>query len=230
MALSFECQHDYPTGFELRAQFTAPGGVTALVGPSGSGKTTILSILAGLLRPRQGLIRLGDRILCDTQRGVHVKPEQRGIGMVFQDLCLFPHLSVRQNLQYGTRWCGPDRLNFDRAQFDRVVQMLQIDELLDRQPHTLSGGQRQRVALGRALLRGPQLLLLDEPLSALDQPLQDRIVTYLERVLAEYPLPTLLVTHHLSQVRRLASQVLCLQGGQIMPATADAEPLHPDSD
>lgn len=225
MALSFDCQHDYPTGFQLRAQFTAPGGVTALVGPSGSGKTTILSILAGLLPPRQAFIRLGDRVLCDTQRGVYVKPEQRGIGMVFQDLCLFPHLSVRQNLQYGTRWCGSGRLNFDR-----VVQMLEIGDLLARQPHTLSGGQRQRVALGRALLRGPELLLLDEPLSALDEPLQDRIITYLERVLAEYPLPTLLVTHHLAQVRRLASQVLHVQGGRVTPITADAAPSHPGND
>ena len=210
MSLTFDCQMKYPSGFCLRVAFAQAGGVTALFGPSGSGKTTILGLVAGLLRPQQGLIRLGDHVLTDTSAGLHLPPEQRRIGMVFQDHCLFPHLSVRQNLEYGLK-----RRPLRKFNLDRVAKILELETLLTRQPHTLSGGQKQRVALGRALLRGPDLLLLDEPLSALDAPLQDRILSYLERVLGEYQLPTLLVTHDLKQVQRLADQVVRLDAGAV---------------
>lgn len=215
-ALSFDCEHLHPSGFQLRADFEIGPGVTALYGASGSGKTTILMLIAGLLRPRRGSIVVGDRVLTDVARKIHLPPEKRSIGFVFQQHCLFPHMSVRQNLEYGLR--RQQRRNDLR----HVVEILEIGDLLGRAPHTLSGGQRQRVALGRALLRNPELLLLDEPLTALDEPLQERIVAYLKRVLDEYKLPTLFVSHDSNHVRALAGHVVCLRGGEVVQSCETA--------
>src|SRR6185503_7433666 len=162
--LIFDCRHRYPAGFELEARFEAGAGVTALFGPSGSGKSTVLSIIAGMRRPDAGTVRLGDRVLFDAARGICLPPEKRGIGFVFQDLLLFPHLTVEANLRFGAR-----RRPTRAIPFERVVEVLELGALLRRHPHTLSGGERQRTALGRAILRGPELLLLDEPLTALDE-------------------------------------------------------------
>jgi molybdate transport system ATP-binding protein len=209
--LLFACRHHYPSGFELDARFEAGDGTTALFGPSGSGKSTVLGLIAGLLWPRTGLIRLGDLTLVDTEAGICLPPELRRIGMVFQDHLLFPHLTIGQNLRYGLR-----RRPARRIDFNRVADILEIGNLLDRAPHTLSGGQRQRVALGRALLRGPELLVLDEPLTALDEGLKERILTYLERAVAEWRIPTLFVSHDQADVRRLADQVVVLQAGKVL--------------
>src|SRR5262249_13542340 len=151
--------------------------VLGLFGPSGSGKSTVFALIAGILRPQEGVIRLADRVLVDTAAGVCLPPERRHIGVVFQGHLLFPHLTVRSNLQYGRR------VRHDRPMdLERVAEVLEIGALLDRRPGTLSGGQQQRVALGRALLRGPELLLMDEPLTGLDEGLKERVLTYLERV------------------------------------------------
>lgn len=208
--LQIDCEYTYPTGFTLQVNFETTSTVTALFGPSGSGKTTILRLIAGLLRPRKGFIRLRDRTLDDVVGKVHVPPEGRDIGLVFQDLCLFPHMNVRKNLEYGMR--RPTRR---RGNFDEIVELLDIAPLLDRAPHLLSGGERQRVALGRALLRSPKLLLLDEPLAALDQPLQERILDYLKRVLRQYQIPTILVTHDRAHVEALTTSVVHVCGGQV---------------
>ncbi|MBI1314687.1 ATP-binding cassette domain-containing protein [bacterium] len=208
--LRFQCEYIYESGFRVSAEFETSALVTALFGTSGSGKTTVLRLIAGLLRPRSGIIRLGDRVLTDIAGGINVPPEQRGIGLVFQDLYLFSHMSVRRNLEYGLR-----RAQTSRDNFSELVELLEIGDLLDRPPHTLSGGQKQRVALGRALLQSPQLLLLDEPLAALDRPLQDRILTYLKRVLDRYELPTILVTHDRSHVETLTQSVIELHDGQL---------------
>jgi molybdate transport system ATP-binding protein len=207
--LTFDCRLRYASGFELSARFDADAGVTALVGPSGSGKTTILSLIAGVLRPDAGVIRLGEHTLVDTSARVWLPPEKRRIGMVFQDHLLFPHLSVRQNLLFGHGRKGARPMSLAR-----VAEVLELNALLDRQPDQLSGGQRQRVALGRALLRGPDLLLMDEPLAALDAGLKDRVLTYLERALAEWHVPTLLVSHDEEDVRRLAGQVIVVRAGR----------------
>jgi molybdate transport system ATP-binding protein len=211
--LHFDCRHRYPSGFALEACFEAGDGVTALFGPSGSGKSTALGLIAGLLRPQQGTVRLGDTVLVDTRAGVCLPPERRRLGFVFQDHLLFPHLTVRQNLRYGLR-----RRPCRAIDFARVVQVLEIGALLDRRPEALSGGQRQRVALGRALLRGPELLLMDEPLTALDEGLKERILTYLERAVAEWRVPTLFVSHDQADVRRLADEVVVLEGGRVVEA------------
>lgn len=208
--LDFHCEHVYATGFRLEAKFQTTGTVTALFGPSGSGKTTILRLIAGLLRPRTGMIRFADRTLDDAEKKVHVRPEKRGIGVVFQDLCLFPHMSVRKNLEYGLR-----RQHGQAAKSGEIVELLEIGDLLERYPHTLSGGQRQRVALGRALLRSPQLLLLDEPLAALDRPLQEKILLYLKRVLDQYRIPTILVTHDRSHVSALTESIIEIRDGRV---------------
>src|SRR5262245_38618268 len=179
--LYLDCRFRYDSGFALDAGFEAGDGVTALFGPSGSGKTTILALAAGILRPLSGTIRLGDRVVTDTATGTFVPPERRRIGVVFQEHRLFPHLTVRQNLRFGL-----GRYAARSVDFARLVEVLEIGELLDRRPAALSGGQRQRVALGRALLCGPEMLLMDEPLAALDEGLKERILTYLERVLAEW--------------------------------------------
>jgi molybdate transport system ATP-binding protein len=211
--LEFDCALQYPSGFRLDAAFSADAGVTALLGPSGSGKTTVLSILAGLRRPDRGRVILGEGVLLDSARGVNMAPEQRGIGYVFQDFLLFPHLSVRRNLLYGWRRRRPAARPMA---FERVVGVLELSDLLGRLPHTLSGGQRQRVALGRALLCGPKLLLLDEPLAGVDEALRGRVFDYIEQVLKEWGVPTLYVTHNRTEAERLARAVVQLVGGHVV--------------
>jgi molybdate transport system ATP-binding protein len=212
--LHFDVRFRFGSGFELDAKFEAGHGVTALSGPSGSGKTTILALIAGVLSPRDGLIRLGDRTLVDTRAGVFLPPEKRCIGIVFQDHLLFPHLTVRKNLLFGK-----GRHNSRPIDLGRVIEILEIGTFLERSPDTLSGGQRQRVALGRAILRGPELLLMDEPLAALDQALKERILTYLERALAEWHIPTILVSHEVADVKRLKDKVVTIDAGKAIESS-----------
>jgi molybdate transport system ATP-binding protein len=211
--LEFDCFLRYPSGFTLDSSFTTRTSVTVLSGPSGSGKTTILSILAGLRRPDRGRIRLDSTVLFDSAAKVDLPPESRRIGYVFQDYLLFPHLSVRRNLLYGWRRRPPDARP---PSLERVVEVLQLADTLDRLPHTLSGGQRQRVALGRALLCGPRLLLFDEPLASVDEALRQRVLGYIEQVLHEWDIPTLYVTHNAAETERLARQIVRLEAGRVM--------------
>lgn len=218
--LEFRCDLIRSPQFRLQAEFTCDEGVTALCGPSGSGKTTILSLIAGLARPQAGRIQLNDRVLTDAAAGIQLPPERRNVGLVFQDGCLFPHLTVRQNLEYGWR-----RRSQRRGDVEHLVEVLEIGEFLNRAPLTLSGGEKQRVALGRALLQHPDFLLLDEPLTALDEPLQARIVTYLKRALDEYAVPTLMVTHNLDHARELARAAWLIRDGKIVAGGAPDDVL-----
>jgi molybdate transport system ATP-binding protein len=197
--LQFDCRFSYPSGFGLKFSFAADGGVTALVGPSGSGKTTILNLIAGLLTPAAGSISLNDGALFDSKTGLNLAPEERGVGYVFQDYQLFPHLSVEQNLRYGQ--LRTPRTGVD---FERIISILEVGNLLRRYPSSLSGGQKQRVAVGRALLRNPKLLLLDEPLSALDASLRASVAEHLVRAIKEFHIPTLLVSHDRESIDWLA--------------------------
>ena len=208
--LSFECQFGYATGFKLDAAFEADGATTAICGPSGSGKTTVLSLIAGLLDPGAGHVVLDGRPLVDTRKGICVPPQARGVGLVFQESLLFPHKTVKGNLSYGLR-----RRPCRAASFDRVVEVLELAGLLDRRPATLSGGEARRVALGRALLRGPSLLMLDEPLTGLDDALKRRVIEFLERSFEEWKIPTLLVSHDRASVERLADQLVLLREGRL---------------
>jgi molybdate transport system ATP-binding protein len=210
--LSLHCVHRFPGGFRVDAAMSTSARVTALFGPSGSGKTSILYMIAGLLRPQHGSITLGQTTWLDTKRGIHVKPERRHVGFVFQDHLLFPHLSVEQNLMFGRRRQRDRQPSIEPA---RVIEVLELGELLGRYPRNLSGGEKQRVALGRSLLSGPELLLLDEPLAALDEGLRDRVLSYLERVAAEWHVPTLYVSHNAAEVRRLAEHVIVLEAGRV---------------
>ena len=211
--LEFACTLRYPSGFALDAAFAAGDTVTALVGPSGSGKTTVLSVLAGLRRPDRGRVLLGGEPLYDSAAGVDLPPERRRVGYVFQDHLLFPHRTVRRNLLYG--WRRRDR-SARPPDLGRVVEVLELSHVLDRLPHTLSGGERQRAALGRALLYGPRLLLLDEPLAAVDEALRGRVLDYIEQALREWRVPTLYVTHNQAEVGRLAQEVVRLEGGRVV--------------
>jgi molybdate transport system ATP-binding protein len=197
--------------FSLSAAFTSEGRVTGLFGASGAGKTSLINMIAGLLRPDRGIIALDGETLDETSAGLHVPPHRRRIGYVFQDARLFPHLDVRQNLDYGRRM---NRLAVDAAHRTRVTDLLDIGGLLDRRPGKLSGGERQRVALGRALLSKPRLLLLDEPLGSLDEGRKVEILPYLVR-LRDEAIPMVYVSHDAAELRQLATQIVMLRNGRV---------------
>lgn len=215
--LSIETGHrfvDRPDDFRLDIALNTPdSGVTAVFGRSGAGKTTLLKIIAGLLRPDFVRIQVGSTVLCDTQHGAWVPPERRRIGYVFQDTRLFPHLSVKGNLMFGRRFNPPPESK--SLDFDSIVALLDLDALLNRSVHSLSGGEGQRVAIGRALLANPRLLLLDEPLAALDADRKAEILPYLEGLRHSLDLPILYVSHSLGEIRRLATWMAVLDGGEI---------------
>jgi molybdate transport system ATP-binding protein len=198
--------------FSLSASFVSEGRVTGLFGASGAGKTSLINMIAGLLRPDRGVIAIDGETLDDTATRIHLPPHRRRIGYVFQDARLFPHLDVRQNLDYGRRM---NRLADDPAARTRVTEMLDIGHLLDRRPGKLSGGERQRVALGRALLSKPRLLLLDEPLGSLDEGRRAEILPYLIRLRDEANVPMVYVSHDAAEMRQLATQIVLLRGGQV---------------
>ena len=213
--------------FEIAAKFEAAGGAIALFGPSGSGKTSIVSMIAGLVKPDRGRIALDDTVLFDSAARVDVPTHRRRIGYVFQEGRLFPHLTVAQNLDYG-RWMSG--LASDAAERDRIVAMLDIGNLLKRRPGKLSGGERQRVAIGRALLMKPRLLLLDEPLASLDRKRKLEILPYLARLRDEAKVPMIYVSHQAGEIQRLASQVVRIEDGRVQAVGGldllDAEPTH----
>jgi molybdate transport system ATP-binding protein len=184
----------------------------ALVGPSGAGKTSVLRVIAGLLRPERGHVALGPEAWLDTERGVDVPPENRRVGFVFQEYALFPHMSVRANVAFG----GHERV-------DELLERFAISHLADVRPSTISGGERQRVALARALARDPAVLLLDEPLSALDAYTRARVRSELRELLQELALPTLLVTHDFDDAAALADQVGVIVDGRLLQVAAPAE-------
>lgn len=221
MTLSVEIRH-HQGDFSLDVAFAAEGGVTALFGPSGSGKTSILRILGGLIRPDAGRITLAGDPLLDTHRGLCIPAHRRRFGYVFQEPRLFPHLSVRQNLTYGRWFAGRTG---GRADMDHILDMLGITHLLERRPGTLSGGEKQRVSIGRALLSSPRLLLMDEPLSALDEARKAEILPYLERLRDELDLPILYVSHSVSEVARLADRVVVLADGRVQAVGSATDTL-----
>lgn len=199
--------------FALEVSFASEGRAIGLFGASGAGKTSLINMIAGLLAPDRGMIVLDGETLDDTTKQLHIPAHRRRIGYVFQDARLFPHLDVRKNLDYGRRMNG---LAPDPAQEARVIDLLNIGHLLDRRIGALSGGERQRVALGRALLARPKLLLLDEPLGALDQERKAEILPYLTRLRDEVGIPIVYVSHDPDELRLLASQVAVLKGGRIV--------------
>jgi molybdate transport system ATP-binding protein len=200
--------------FTLDAEFAADGRVTALFGPSGSGKTTILRLIAGLARPDAGRIVLNGRVVFDSAAGIDVPAHRRRVGLVFQDGLLFPHLSVRQNLLYGP-WVR--RLPRPPS-WDRTIATLGIGRLLNRAPRHLSGGERQRVAIGRALMSDPAVLLMDEPVTAIDQERRGEILPYLAALTRETPVPLLYVSHALAEVEALADRIVRIEGGRVAGA------------
>jgi molybdate transport system ATP-binding protein len=186
----------------VSTRFSAPGGITVLLGPSGAGKTSILNMIAGLLRPDSGHICVGGETLFDAQAGVDVAPHARRMGYIFQDARLFPHRRVRGNLLYGqalaateARWIG----------FEEAVDFLDIGDLLERWPGSLSGGETQRVAIGRAMLSGARMLLMDEPLTSLDTARRDEVMRVIERIRDELRIPIIYVTHDPAEAARLAT-------------------------
>jgi len=199
--------------FAYDVAFVSSGSVTALFGPSGAGKSSVASAIAGIVTPASGHVRLDGNVFFDSARGVDVPPHRRGIGFVFQDARLFPHLSVERNLRFGLERAR-DRPEY--ARFDDVVSLLAIGPLLDRKPRGLSGGERQRVALGRALLAQPRLLVLDEPLASLDAGHRGEILPYLTSLRDAYSVPMVYVSHTIDEVVRLATHVVLVARGRVV--------------
>lgn len=207
----------------LAVEAELPGGITILFGPSGAGKTTLLEVIAGLRPASQAFIQLGEEVLTDTARGVAVPARWRGIGYVPQDLALFPHLSVRHNLNYGRKTGDAAKPLFS---LEHVVRVLDIAPLLSRGVAELSGGEQHRVALARALLASPRLLLLDEPLAGLDAGLKARIIPYLARIREEFQLPMVYVTHDRHEMLALGDTLAVLVDGRVAQCGPLREVFH----
>ena len=184
-------------------------GITAIFGRSGAGKTSLVNVLSGLSHPDDGYIQLGDRVLFNSQQGIALSADKRNIGYVFQDARLFPHYTVKGNLNYGVK-------HADQQHFDDVVNLLGIAPLLSRYPASLSGGEKQRVAIGRALLTKPDMLLMDEPLASLDMPRKQELMPYLEKLAKEVNTPIIYVTHSLDEILRLADSMVMLNQGKVL--------------
>lgn len=194
--------------FEFKHEINCQG-VTAVLGVSGSGKSTLINLINGLIKPDNGYINLKQDRLVDTEKHIFVTPEKRQIGTVFQDALLFPHYKVIKNLTYGAR-------SLNTKKFDDIVTVLNIGSLLDRYPEMLSGGEKQRVAIGRALLTNPKLLLMDEPLSALDMPRKKELLSYINKLVSDLNIPIIYVTHNINEVKRIAQHVAVLEQGKLI--------------
>lgn len=213
---------EYP-GFTLDAELSAPAhGVTALFGPSGCGKTTLLRCLAGLERSPDGYVKVGETVWQDEANGTFLAVHRRPLGYVFQEAALFPHRSVRGNLEYAKRRAPQTGPGLEIAE---AAELLGLSRLLARRPAGLSGGERQRVAVARALLTGPRLLLMDEPLAALDQASKAEILPFLERLHEELAIPVLYVSHSTDEVARLADTMVVLDGGRVQAVGPSREML-----
>jgi molybdate transport system ATP-binding protein len=199
-------------GFRLAASFEAGEGVTALFGRSGAGKTSVVNAIAGILRPERGRIAINGEPMFDAARGIDVPTPKRRVGYVFQEGRLFPHLSVRQNLNYA----GLFSRGMPASEFDRVVELLGLRDLLERRPGNLSGGEKQRVAIGRALLSSPRLLLLDEPLASLDAHRKSEVLDYIELIRDEVKVPIVYVSHAVEEVVRIADTVVLMSAGSVL--------------
>lgn len=206
--------------FLLDTELVLQGERIGIFGPSGSGKSTLVSLITGLARPDAGRIMLGDQVLFDSTSRVDLTPEQRRIALVFQHHALFPHLNVRQNLLYGYRRCPASERRIELAE---VAAVLGLTALLDNDPSTLSGGERQRVALGRAVLSSPRLLIMDEPLSALDDDLRYRIIPYLREVNIRFAIPFVFISHSLLEMRLMTEWVAVLERGRMVTCCTPEE-------
>ncbi len=208
------------TGFDLEVDLRLPArGITVLHGPSGSGKTSVLRCVAGLERPHNGYVRIGDQIWQDDRRGHFLPTWRRALGYVFQEASLFEHLDVRANLHFGLRRDSDSRA---RQSLAEAIELLGIGHLLGRAPHALSGGERQRIAIARALAARPRVLLLDEPLSAIDHSRRQEILPWLERMRDELEMPMIHVTHSADEVARLATYLVVLEAGRVKASGAVA--------
>ncbi|MEN0038271.1 MAG: ATP-binding cassette domain-containing protein [Cellvibrio sp.] len=201
--------------FSLSAKQKFDAPITGVLGASGSGKSTLLALIAGLLKPQQGSIKLNGQLMCDSVTKIWLPPHKRHIGLVFQDGQLLPHLSVRKNLLYGYNNISASQRRFH---LDAIVDLLEISHLLERRPGSLSGGEKQRVALGRAVLYSPELLLLDEPLSALDERLKQQILPFFLRIYSECKIPMVYVTHARSELEYLTQYYCYVRDGALHSA------------
>lgn len=200
-----------------------PGTFLSLYGKSGAGKTSILRMIAGLLQPDDGLIKVGSSIWFDKSTTLNLRPQQRKVGMVFQDYALFPNMTVQQNLEFALT----DRS--DKRIISELIEMIELGDLRSRKPSTLSGGQQQRVALARSLVQQPEILLLDEPLSALDQDIRKKLQTYILEVHRNYKLTTILVSHDIPEIIKLTDQMIHVEQGRIIRQGTAADLLSSEA-
>jgi molybdate transport system ATP-binding protein len=193
-------------------------GITALSGPSGAGKTTLVNMIAGLVAPDSGFISCGGKVFFDSSARISLPPERRGLGYVFQQHRLFPHMSVRSNLLFAPKFCGRPQL---RERFGRVADALGIWRLMERKPDSLSGGESQRAAIGRAILACSSMLLMDEPLSSLDDERKEELMGYIKEIPEKFGIPVIYVTHSKDELSRLADRVITMSGGRVVSERTD---------
>ena len=198
--------------FRLKTKFDADIGITAIFGSSGAGKSTLVNLIAGLMKPKSGQIKIFNEVVFDSKQKINVPVHKRGIGFVFQDSRLFPHMKVEANLKYSNRFGRRGRL----SSFSEIVDILDLGQILQRFPGNLSGGEKQRVAIGRALLSNPKILILDEPLTGLDEGLRSEVIPYLEFLRDHSKLPILYISHSQSEVARLSDKIVVLENGNIL--------------